>query len=906
MTLPILDFLVKRMEEYDSSYEYRKGTAFSELFMQPLATIFQPIRDEANVIQINQSLKRILDLENPDLWYEDAVDEVVGNLYVYRRNGSKSGGVVRMYYLDAKEVEFLAGSLTFTSSSTLSYTSTQNVFITAQQMSLQIEEDFFYVEVPVEAEKEGTQYDADIGEIIAVSDITAAKAYNPNKFTGGADRETNTELITRTQKSIGVRDMNTGKGFNAIMFEQFLSKLTELQPIGFGDPEMMRDIYFNYHIGGRIDGYVKTPSILEGEFDVTGLNIDFTRRLGTLTNVIMEGTEEIELGRQNLDTADNNVRAFNIAMAEKSGVFYSYVNLSGSIDLSVNQFIRVGVDNDDPVNIKISGANPATTQSGEIINKINIGVGKSIASLAVNPIVVSRRSVGNIPAVGSVIFIDPTPGIFKNTVVGDKLYIMVGTNSAAYDIISISSENQIIIDGALPFTDAETNVNYRISRTGTFLRLLSPTKSFSSKIFVGSPTAGSDALTDALGLPAGDYYFYGQGKYEYTEGVDFSVELSGGKIKRIIGSTLLSNTLTGEVDKDIFLEDVTTDIFLNVEAGDIITIYDAATADYIKDYRILEKVNNNKLRVPAFFPTTESGIKYRITRTGIKDDEMIQVSFDYNPMTIDIGDQVQLDEYGRELGIRPGREEQTITDLAFLYIKQIELINPVTGEPLNEILDGKGGFGRGGYGRGGYGRGSQAQYFLNVNVPERRFSALEDSFIAIDTAYLAQSFKVSYRYVPEVTEFQAFADSDSERVLDAHILLKHFLPAVVDLQLEYTTDPSNANTPTLEVVKAAVADHINKVKAGKQLDASDITTVIYDLIDPNGERNVKVTVPLIMRATIHNTNGSQTVIQSIDTLQVSEESIPPYTDAPLSPRITHWIAGDLNITAVELQSSGVI
>ena len=56
MSLPILDFLVERMEEYDENFEHRVGTPFSDLFMQPLSLIVQPLRDEANEIYINQSL----------------------------------------------------------------------------------------------------------------------------------------------------------------------------------------------------------------------------------------------------------------------------------------------------------------------------------------------------------------------------------------------------------------------------------------------------------------------------------------------------------------------------------------------------------------------------------------------------------------------------------------------------------------------------------------------------------------------------------------------------------------------------------------------------------------------------------------------------------------------------------
>lgn len=901
MALPILDFLVQRMTEYDPSYEHRVGTSFSELFMQPLSLIVQPLRDEATIIQLNQSLKRILELDDPDAYFEDAVDELVANMFVYRREGGLSGTTIRVYYIEPKAVSFLKGSLTATSTTGLTYTNTTSVALTAQQMSVQSENEYYYYDVPVEADSEGTEYDVDIDEIVVITDPQSVKVRNSSKLTGGADRETNTELITRAQESIGVRDMNTGKGFNAIMFDQFKNQVVELQPIGFGDPEMMRDIYFNYHIGGRIDGYVKAASVLDGSFSVLGLNIDFSRRLSTITNLVLTGTRAIDLGRQNLDITEHAVKVYNVDQSDKAAVFVSYVNLANSIDLSTYQFIRVGLENKDPVNIKISGAHSATTQVGEIINRINVGLGQTAAFRAVNPIIVSRRSSGNVPEDGSTMFIDPTQGIFSNVAVGDNLYVMTGANQGTYVVESVLNDNELVVVEPLPF--AGVDINFRISRTGTYLKILSQTKSVESAIYIGTPTLGPDALEAAIGLSPGSYQFHGTGSLDYLEGVDYRVDPDMGTIARIIGDTPVPNTSTGRIDKSIYFED-DSDIFLNVMVGDIITITGSSTAEYNKDVRVLEKITSTKLRVDMFFATTETGIWYRISRTGIKDGDVVQGSFDYNPMTIDIGNQIQLDTYGRVLGVRPGRENFTITDLAFLFIKSIELVNPVTGEPLGEVLDGKGGYGRGGYGRGGYGRGSQAQYFLNVNKPELRFSSLEDSFIAIDTAYLGQSFKVSYAYVPDVVTFQEFASSDRERVLDAHILIKHFLPAVVDITGSYTVDPGNTSTPDDSAVNKAIYDYINKANSGDPIDASDISDVIYGQIDPTRARRVKTDLPIKMYASIHNTDGSQTIIESLDTLEVPNEAIPSYTAAPLSPRITHWIAGDINFTRVVRRNAG--
>jgi hypothetical protein len=264
-----------------------------------------------------------------------------------------------------------------------------------------------------------------------------------------------------------------------------------------------------------------------------------------------------------------------------------------------------------------------------------------------------------------------------------------------------------------------------------------------------------------------------------------------------------------------------------------------------------------------------------------------------------------LDEFGRQTGIREGRENRTITDTALLYFTNVELIDPVSGDPLGEALEGKGGYGRGGYGRGGYGRGSQAEWFHVVNKPENRFSAREDSFLVITSAFLGQSFRVSYKYVPEVVSFQDFAESDSERILDADMLVKHFIPAVVDMEISYTTDPNNPNTPTADEIRSAVVNYIDLVPAGAPLDASDIIDVVYSLIDPNRERNVIVQLPLEMTATVYNTDASLTIIQDTNRLQIPEEEIPAFSTSPLSPRTAHWIAGNIVINATETTLGGL-
>ena len=901
MTLPILNFLTQRMREFDPQFELRRGTPFADLFIEPQALMVQPLRDEANEIFINQSLKRILDLDNPNEYPESAVDEIVENYYVFRTLGSRSSGSARVFYRNPKTINVTAGSLLFTSSEGQTYTNSNAVVISEQAMSSQIEQDLFFVDIEVIADSEGDQFDLEVDELVSVNDSDAVRVTNPFIITGGSPRETNIEYITRAQQSIGERSLNRDKGIRAVFFNTFQNQLSDLVSIGFQDPEMMRDIKFNFHIGGNIDVWVKTPQVRDGFFDVVGLTIDPTRQLSTSTNLVLEGSTPVNLGNQNIDTSQNLVRGFDITNVNSPAVFYSAVDLEQGVDLSTGRFAGISIDGGPLFNVNIGGASVANTQPGEIVNAINVTLGQQIAELSINPTIVPRRNSGNTPGDNQNAFRDPSVRVFRNVVPGDSLTILVGDNQDTYMVSSVNSDNEIILDSPIPFEQA--GVNYRISRAGTYIKMQSQTRGIDSSITLQAPEVGDDGVEQAFGFSTagGPIPFLGLGEIEFQEGVDFLVDQVLGEVQRTVGPLVLSDTNSGFVAKNIFFEDNTPNIFLNVQAGDVITILDANDPELIKDYKVLEKITDNRLRVDTYFPINGSGILYRITRTGIKDGSTVRFNYDFNPLSIDIGDRIDLDQFGRVQGVRPGREDRTITDLSLLYIESVELIDPVSGEPTGDALEGRGGFGLGGFGRGGFGRGQSAQWFHQVVKPELRFSVLEDSFIVINTAFIGQSFRVNYKFVPEVQGFQALADSDLERVLDGKIVVKHFIPAVVNIDLEYETDPNNPDTPTQEEILAAVRSYINNVRSGRPIDASDLTDVIYEQIDPSRDRNVTVRHPIQMEATIYNTDSSLTIVRNSDRLQIPSDPIPAFTTRPLSPRTAHWIAGEINLTEISVE-----
>jgi hypothetical protein len=100
---------------------------------------------------------------------------------------------------------------------------------------------------------------------------------NPAPFTGGLDRETNAQFAERLPDAISLRALVNKPGISQVILDAF-EQVTTIQSIGFGDPEMERDLLegtslslggVSYddvegaHIGGHTDVYVRTLNNVE-------------------------------------------------------------------------------------------------------------------------------------------------------------------------------------------------------------------------------------------------------------------------------------------------------------------------------------------------------------------------------------------------------------------------------------------------------------------------------------------------------------------------------------------------------------------------------------------------------------------------------------------------------------------
>lgn len=234
--LPIEDFIVEKLQENYPEIDVRHGTAFRDMLITPLSIIMQPYRDTLNVLKRNQSL------QNYSLMLEDEMDMLVSNIFLERRTGSKSSGTERIYTDEPQDVTITTDAV-FTTQDGLIFKPIKNYYITAEEIELNSDGLLYYYDIQVEAENLGTVYNVPADTVIYATNIPTGiiRVNNPSGMSQGVDTDTNEELYSIAKESITVRDLVTKKGIQSVLLQN-LQTIEEMFVVGFGDPEMIRDI----------------------------------------------------------------------------------------------------------------------------------------------------------------------------------------------------------------------------------------------------------------------------------------------------------------------------------------------------------------------------------------------------------------------------------------------------------------------------------------------------------------------------------------------------------------------------------------------------------------------------------------------------------------------------------------
>ena len=266
-------FLVERLQIEYPDMDVSNFSGIRDLVIRPMKTMLEPIRREINGVKLRQSIL------NADQMTKEELNILLENFFLSVRDGNLATGVVRIFFSTPQSI-VVPSTASFFTDAGLEYIPVASSAISSSEMAFNFSNNEYFFDVDVEAIDVGSTYNIGSGQIIRVDGVlSATRVTNRLPITGGTAQETNQEAVTRAKSSITVKNLSTKRGVKTLLNETFPT-IEDVKVVGFGEPEMLRDIVegpvsvsnvpggvpntnvdvsANIHIGGKTDVYVKTP-----------------------------------------------------------------------------------------------------------------------------------------------------------------------------------------------------------------------------------------------------------------------------------------------------------------------------------------------------------------------------------------------------------------------------------------------------------------------------------------------------------------------------------------------------------------------------------------------------------------------------------------------------------------------
>ena len=232
----IKTFILDRFEqEFPDVFSGDPGVV-SDTFIKPLILMLEPFKREIQSLRRNQSLK------DPTILSDDDADALMANVFDERSSGGLAGGVARVFYPNPTNVQVEITSRFFTADGLNFYPSVP-VSITAEEMVFNKSGGLFFMDITVQAEQAGVEYNIPKNTLTGVQGVTGAiKVDNPRDFSDGATKLDTPTFVAQGRGSLTERSLVTRRGATAILRQTFEGSVRAVQIIGAGDEEMQRDI----------------------------------------------------------------------------------------------------------------------------------------------------------------------------------------------------------------------------------------------------------------------------------------------------------------------------------------------------------------------------------------------------------------------------------------------------------------------------------------------------------------------------------------------------------------------------------------------------------------------------------------------------------------------------------------
>lgn len=295
----IRSFLKDRITQEFPNLSAQEGDALVDLLVTPLEVLLEPLKREIEITKTGQSAR------NKDTMRLEDAKALAANFFVTHRTGSRASVIVRVYFAAPTYVNVLSTTRFYTDSGVDFYPTTP-VLIRPETMLLQRSGSEYYVDIPVIAAEAGTEGNVAKGSISGVEGLSGyTRVTNLLDAEDGLATETTSELLDRTSQSLTERSLNVRRGIVARL-QQDYTTIVDVEAVGYGDPEMERDIVTG---GGQGSVIASGVCIIVGQFVL--MFSMFENRGEGFDQQISEG-DEIELNFWNFLYEETQNETFTI------------------------------------------------------------------------------------------------------------------------------------------------------------------------------------------------------------------------------------------------------------------------------------------------------------------------------------------------------------------------------------------------------------------------------------------------------------------------------------------------------------------------------------------------------------------------------------------------------------------
>jgi hypothetical protein len=264
-TVDLATFITDRLVQAFPTMATKEGDALTDLLTKPATLLWDPVVREIKRVQ------QMLSLKDPSVLTLDEVDSLGGTYFRPRAKGDYAKGIGRVLFAQPQDVSISSVNY-FTAKGGLIFTPTRVQSITVAEMLLNVYESFYYFDVNLIADKPGTKYGIGPNTLQAVANLPAAvRVLNLSRFSPGDDEENAPAYVDRLAQELGEKSMVSLRGISAKLKDAY-PEMNRLNVVGFGDPEMKRDVL----VGGGL-GEIKAYGVA-GQADPDGYGKAYTRR----------------------------------------------------------------------------------------------------------------------------------------------------------------------------------------------------------------------------------------------------------------------------------------------------------------------------------------------------------------------------------------------------------------------------------------------------------------------------------------------------------------------------------------------------------------------------------------------------------------------------------------------------